>query len=278
MARTPARRRSTCSPTTPTPMPGRSRSPRRRSPPTGPWWSPATAARLTYKPDAELLQRPGRRADRRLHLHAQRRRHRHRRGDRDLRGRRPGRVRRRPATVGEDSGATTSTCSATTPTPRRCDRDHGRRRSRPTARRRCAQGAPDDDQLHPGRRLLQRPRRRPDRRLHLHGQRRRHGDRRGHRDLRGRQPGRGRRRAARSARTPAPPRSTCWPTTPMRTQRRHRDHGGRRSRPTARRPWSRARRTRSPTPPTPTTATTPARPRRTTSPTRSTAATPRPSR
>ena len=62
---------------------------RRRSRPTAPWSSPATAP-VTYKPDPELLQRGA--ADRHLHLHAERRLDGDRLGDRQLRRRRPAAV------------------------------------------------------------------------------------------------------------------------------------------------------------------------------------------
>ena len=109
--------------------------------------------------------------------------------------------------------------------------------------------------------------RRPDRRLHLHPERRLERDRGGDRDVRCRQSRQPRSTTPRrSPRTRAPPRSTSWPTTPTPTAAR------RRSPPPPIRPTARSRSppttSRSPTPRTRTTATPTRRPPPTTSPTR----------
>ena len=231
--RTPARPRSTCWPTTPTSTAARRRSPRSPSRPTAPWsiTGGGTGAHLPAGRRTTATTAPARPTPSPTRSTAARRatvsvtvtcvddaagrgrrrgdRGRGRRRDRDRRARQRHRRRRRPE---DDRLGRPQPANGTVVDHRRRHRPH-----LPAGRRTTATTAADR------------------RHLHLHAERRLDRDRLGDRHLRRR------RRRSRSTtprrwpRTPARPRSTCWPTTPTSTAARRRSPRSP-SRPTA--PWS----------------------------------------
>ncbi len=164
-----------------------------------------TPEKVSYQPDANYCNEPGRRARRHDHLHRQRRRHGNGLGERDVRRRRPGRQQRhgdgRRGLAGERGLEPVRRALERHGRGFGLDRHHGgvgsRQRDRGDRRRHAGEG------LLPARRqLLQQRRQRPGRHDHLHRQRRGHGDRVGDRDVPKRRPGDRQRRDARIHREP----------------------------------------------------------------------------